>query len=130
MKKFNLPEEIAYMAISHHEDNPKTLEGIINKVADAISGSRPGARKDTYENYVQRLTELENAAKSFGGVKHAFAIYAGREVRVFVTPEEVDDLQAIKLARDIADKIETELTYPGEIKVNVIRETRIEEYAR
>ncbi|MEK7084161.1 MAG: ribonuclease Y, partial [Patescibacteria group bacterium] len=103
MKKFNLPEEIAYMAISHHENSPKTLEGIINKVADAISGSRPGARKDTYENYVQRLQELEDVAKGFEGVEHCYAIYAGREVRVFVTPSKVNDLQAIKLARDIAD---------------------------
>jgi len=130
MLKFNLPEQVAYLAKSHHEDSPKTLEGIINKVADAISGARPGARKDTYENYVQRLGELEDTAKTFGGVRHAYAIYAGREVRVFVTPEEVDDLTALKLARDIADKIETELTYPGEIKVNVIRESRVEEYAR
>jgi ribonuclease Y len=130
MLKFNLPEKVAYLAKSHHEDSPNTLEGIINKVADAISGARPGARKDTYENYVQRLGELEDAAKTFGGVRHAYAIYAGREVRVFVTPEEVDDLTALKLARDIADKIETELTYPGEIKVNVIRESRVEEYAR
>ena len=130
MKKFNLPEEIAYMAISHHEDNPKTLEGIINKVADAISGSRPGARKDTFENYVQRLQELEDTAKQFKGVSHVYAIYAGREVRVFVTPTEIGDLEAIKLARDIADKIETELKYPGEIKVTVIRETRVDEYAR
>ena len=130
MKKFNLPEEIAYMAISHHEDAPKTLEGVINKVADAISGSRPGARKDTYEGYVQRLSELEDVAKSFQHVEKAYAIYAGREVRVFVTPEQIDDYGAIKLARDIADKIEAELTYPGEIKVMVIREKRIEEYAR
>lgn len=130
MKKFNLPEEIAYMAISHHEDHPKTLEGIINKVADAISGARPGARKDTYELYIQRLSELEDLAKGFDSVQNAYAIYAGREVRVFVTPDKVDDLGAIKLARDIADKIETELTYPGEIKVSVIREKRVEEYAR
>ncbi|MEK9165701.1 MAG: ribonuclease Y [Patescibacteria group bacterium] len=130
MKKFNLPEEIAYLAISHHKDNPKNIEGIINKVADSISGSRPGARKDTYENYVQRLKELEDTAKLFEGVQNAYAIYAGREIRVFVTPETVDDLTAIKLARDIADKIEAELSYPGEIKVNVIRETRVEEYAR
>lgn len=130
MKKFNLPEEIAYMAISHHEDQPKTLEGVINKVADAISGSRPGARKDTYELYIQRLSELEDIAKGFNSVQQAYAIYAGREVRVFVTPEKVDDLGSIKLARDIADKIETELKYPGEIKVTVIRETRVDEYAR
>lgn len=130
MKKFGLPEEIAYISIAHHEDHPKTLEGIIVKVADAISGSRPGARKDTYENYLQRLTELENVANSFAGIEKVYAIQAGREVRVFVTPEEIDDLGAMKLARDIASKIEDELKYPGEIKVNVIRESRITEYAR
>jgi len=130
MKKFGLPEEIAYISIAHHEDHPKTLEGIIVKVADAISGSRPGARKDTYENYLQRLTELENVASSFEGIEKVYAIQAGREVRVFVTPEKIDDLDAMKLARDIASKIEDELKYPGEIKVNVIRESRITEYAR
>jgi len=130
MKKFNMPEEIAYMCIAHHEDAPKTLEGIIVKVADAISGARPGARKDTYERYLQRLEELENVANSFEGVQKTYAIQAGREVRVFVTPEEIDDLKAAKLAQNIAHKIEEELKYPGEIKVNVIREMRITEYAR
>lgn len=130
MKKFGLPEEIAYMSRAHHEDSPKTLEGIIVKVADAISGARPGARKDTYENYLQRLEELEQVAQQFEGVEKVYAIQAGREVRVFVFPEKVDDLQATKLAQDIAKKIEEELKYPGEIKVNVIRETRITEYAR
>lgn len=130
MKKFNLPEEIAYLAIAHHEDNPKTLEGVITKVADAVSGARPGARKDTYENYLQRLQELEDVATGFDGVEKAYAIQAGREVRVFVRPGEIDDFQSVKLARSIADKIEQELKYPGEIKVNVIRETRIIEYAR
>ncbi|MDP3986020.1 MAG: ribonuclease Y [Candidatus Veblenbacteria bacterium] len=130
MKKFNLPEEVAYLAIAHHEDSPKTLEGIITKVADAISGARPGARKDTYENYLQRLQELEDVAAGFEGVEKVYAIQAGREVRVFVRPVEVDDFQATKLARNIADKIEQELKYPGEIKVNVIRETRVIEYAR
>ena len=130
MKKFGLPEEIAYLAIAHHEDNPKTLEGVITKVADAVSGARPGARKDTYENYLQRLQELEDVATGFEGVEKAYAIQAGREVRVFVRPGEIDDFQAVKMARSIADKIEQELKYPGEIKVNVIRETRIIEYAR
>jgi len=130
LKKFGLPEEIAYIALGHHEDNPKTLEAIIVKVADAISGSRVGARKDTYEDYLQRLNELEDVATSFEGVEKVYAIQAGREVRVFVLPDQVDDWQAVKLARDIADKIESELKYPGEIKVNVIREKRIIEYAR
>jgi len=130
MKKFNMPEDIAYMCIAHHEDNPKTLEGIIVKVADAISGARPGARKDTYERYLQRLEELENVANSFTGVQKSYAIQAGREIRVFVMPDQIDDLAAAKLAQDIAHKIEEELKYPGEIKVNVIREMRVTEYAR
>jgi ribonuclease Y len=130
MKKYGLPEEVAYLAIAHHEDNPQSLEGIINKVADAISGARPGARKDTYENYLQRLQELENVATGFEGVEKVYAIQAGREVRVFVKPDQIDDYSATKLARSIADKIEQELKYPGEIKVNVIRETRVIEYAR
>lgn len=130
MKKFNLPEEIAYIAIAHHEDAPKTLEGVIAKVADAISGARPGARKDTYEQYLQRLGDLEKVATSFPGIEKAYAIQAGREIRVFVVPDQINDLDAHKLAREIAVKIENELKYPGEIKVNVIREMRIIEYAR
>jgi ribonuclease Y len=130
MKKFNLPEEICYQSIGHHEDDPKTLEAIIVKAADAISGARPGARKATYEHYIQRLEELEKTAASFPGVEKVYAIQAGREVRVFVEPKAVDDFAAYRLAKDIATKIESELTYPGEIKVNVIRETRVIEYAR
>lgn len=130
MKKYGLPEEVARISIEHHEDNPETLEGVIVKVADAISGARLGARKDTYDNYIQRLTELEDTAKTFEGVDKAYAIQAGREIRVFVEPEQIDDYHAKKLAREIANKIESELKYPGEIKVNVIRETRVIEYAR
>lgn len=130
MKKYGLPEEVAYIAIAHHEDAPHTLEGVVAKVADAISGARPGARKDTYENYVQRLDELEAVANAFEGVEKTFAIQAGREIRVFVTPEKIDDLGMMKLAKDIAGRIEEELKYPGEIKVNVIREKRVTEYAR
>lgn len=130
MKKFGLPEEVAYIAVAHHEDEPKTLEGVIVKVADAISGARPGARKDTYENYLQRLEELEKVATSFAGIDKAYAIQAGREIRVFVRPEEIDDYETKKLARQIADRIEEELKYPGEIKVTAIRENRIIEYAR
>jgi ribonuclease Y len=130
MKKFGLPEEIAYQSIGHHEDKPLTLEAMIVKAADAISGARPGARKDTYELYVQRLEELESTAKSFPGVEKVYAIQAGREVRVFVEPKMIDDFGAFRLARDIAKKIETDLKYPGEIRVNVIRETRVVEYAR
>lgn len=129
-KKFDISDEIIQPILTHHEDAPPTLESVIVKVADAISAARPGARKDTYEHYLQRLEELENIAKQFRGVEKSYAIQAGREVRVFVMPEEVDDLEASKLAKGIADKIEEDLKYPGEIKVNVIREKRITEYAR
>ncbi len=130
MKKFGFPEEICYQSISHHEDKPKTLEGVIVKAADAISGARPGARKDSLESYVKRLEELEQAALSFEGVDKVYAIQAGREIRVFVNPKHVDDFRAVKLARDIANKIEAELHFPGEIRVTLIRETRIIEYAK
>jgi ribonuclease Y len=130
MKKFGFPEEVAYHSLSHHEDKPRNIEGYLCKAADAISGSRPGARKDTLENYVQRLEDLEKVATSFTGVEHAYAIQAGREIRVFVSPQAVDDLGAWQLARDIAKKCEQELQYPGEIKINVIREMRAIEYAR
>lgn len=130
MKKFGLPEEIAYLAIAHHEDAPKTLEGIIVKVADAISGARPGARRESLEEYIKRLEDLEKIATSFKGVEKAYAIQAGREVRAFIIPTELDDMAAYELAKNIAKKIEEELQYPGEIKVNVIRETRVTEYAR
>lgn len=130
MRKYGVPEEVAYMAIAHHEDQPRTLEGVIVKVADQISGARPGARKDTYEQYLQRLTELESVANRFEGVEKTYALQAGREVRVFVTPEKINDDAMIRLAKDIAHRIEEELKYPGEIKVNVIREKRVVEYAR
>ena len=130
MKKFNFPEEIAYPTIGHHEDKPKTLIGVIVKAADAISGARPGARKDTLEQYIKRLEDLEKVATDMQGVAKAYAIQAGRELRVFVTPEQIDDLTAHKLARDIAQKVEAELQYPGEIKITIIRETRVIEYAR
>lgn len=129
-KKFNLPAEIIAPIETHHEDHPATLISVIVKVADAISSARPGARNDNYENYIQRLEELENIATSFEGIEKAYAIQAGREVRIFVRSDEVDDLKTRNLARDIAKKIENELKYPGEIKVNVIREMRVLEYAR
>lgn len=130
MKKFGLPEEIAKISLEHHMDHPETLEGVIVKTADAISGARPGARKDTYEQYVQRLEDLENTAKGITGVEKCYAIQAGRELRVFVEPTTVDDWNAKKIAREVANKIEEELQYPGEIKVTVIRDLRVEEYAR
>lgn len=129
-KKFNLSEEIIAPIESHHDDNPKSLISVIVKVADAISSARPGARNDNYENYLQRLEELEKIAQTFEGVEKVYAIQAGREVRVFVQPDKLDDFKSYNLARDIAKKIENELKYPGEIKVNVIRELRAIEYAR
>lgn len=129
-KKFNLHDTVVKAIAEHHDDQPSTLEGIIVKVADAISGARPGARSQTEEKFLQRLQDLENLAQSYKGVEKAYAIHAGREVRVFVTPDDVDDLQAQKMAQDIAQQIESELRYPGEIKVNVIRESRVSEYAR
>ena len=130
LKKFGVAEEVAYIARAHHDANPSTLECIIVQVADAISGARPGARKDSYEQYLQRLEELEKVANGFTGVEKSYAVQAGREIRIFVVPEEINDLAAVKLAQDVARKIESELKYPGEIKVTVIRETRVIEYAR
>ena len=131
LQKFNIDEKIIKAMQSHHEEYPfETTEAVIVQVADAISGARPGARRDSLENYLKRLEDLENIAKSFGGIEKTYAIQAGREIRVFVMPEKVSDLEAKKMARDIADRIEKDLKYPGEIKVNVIRESRVIEYAR
>ncbi|PIP60349.1 ribonuclease Y [Candidatus Uhrbacteria bacterium CG22_combo_CG10-13_8_21_14_all_47_17] len=130
MEKFGFPEEICYQSIGHHEDKPKTLEAIIVKAADAISGARPGARKDSLDLYVKRLEELERTASSFEGVDKVYAIQAGREIRVFVNPKQIDDYEATKLARAIAARIESELKYPGEVRVTLIRETRVIEYAK
>ncbi|MBU0637164.1 ribonuclease Y [Patescibacteria group bacterium] len=129
-KKFGLSEELIMIIKTHHDDRPGSLMSVIVKVADAISAARPGARRDTFEQYIQRLEELEKIAISFDGVEKSYAIQAGREIRVFVKPEKIDDLSAYILAKNIAQKIEQELKYPGEIKVNVIREMRIIEYAR
>ena len=131
LKKFGISDRIINTMKSHHEDYPfESTEAVIVYAADAISASRPGARKDTLDNYLKRLRELEDVANSFEGVGKSYAIQAGREIRIFVTPEKVDDLRAIKLSREIADKIEGALDYPGEIKVHVIRETRVVDYAR
>jgi ribonuclease Y len=130
MKKFGWPEELCYQSIAHHEDRPRTVEGVIVKAADAISGARPGARRNNIEEYIQRLQNLERVATSFPGVDKAYAIQAGREIRVFVQPENINDIQAYELASQMAKKIEAELAYPGEVRVTVIRETRVVEYAR
>ena len=130
-KKFNLSEKIVNAIEAHHGDVEYTsIEAAIVDAADNISGSRPGARRDTYENYVKRLEELETLAMNFEGVEKVYAIQAGREIRVFVSPAKVDDWGATKLAREIANKIEQDLKYPGEIRVMVMRETRVIEYAR
>jgi ribonuclease Y len=116
---------------SHHNDiEPTCIESVLVQIADAISAARPGARKETMDNYIKRLENLENVAKSFDGVSSAFAIQAGRELRIVVNNETVNDEQSRDLAKDIAKKIENDLRYPGRIKVTTIRETRITEYAR
>ena len=129
-QKFGIPQEIIDPIETHHDDKPRGLISVIVKVADAISSARPGARNDSFERYIQRLEELEKIATSFDGIEKAFAIQDGREVRGFVTQDKVDDLGAYNIARDIAKKIEQELKYPGEIKINVIREMRVTEFAR
>lgn len=131
LQKFGANEAIVKAMEAHHEEYPyETLESRIVQAADAISGSRPGARRDTIENYLKRLGDLEAIANGFKGVEKSYALQAGREIRVFVTPAEVSDLEAHDIARNIAQKIETELKYPGEIRVTVIRENRIVEVAR
>ncbi len=130
-KRYKIRPEVIHCVAAHHEDIPmETPEAFIVAAADAISGARPGARRESLEEYFKRLKALEDVAKSFEGVHRAFAISAGREVRIFVDTKKVDDLGQEKLAKDIAKKVEAELTYPGVIKVNVIRERRIEELAK
>lgn len=130
LKKFNMDEDVCESALTHHKDRPTGVYASITKAADAISGARIGARKDTYEQFVARLEELEKTASGFPGIEKVYAIQAGREVRVFVKPNEIDDYSAFQLAKDISRKIEQELQYPGEIKVTIIRETRVVEYAK
>ena len=130
-KKFGMKDEIVHAIAAHHEDiEPSTPEAIIVKIVDSISAARPGARNISAENFAERMKALENVATSFPGIDKAYAISAGREIRVIVEPKQIDDLSALKLARDIADKIEATMQYPGVIKVNVIRETRAIEYAK
>jgi len=130
-RKYGVPEEVAHAAEAHHDDmEATTLEALVVRVVDAISAARPGARNISAENFSERMKDLENVATGFKGVEKAYAISAGREVRVFVQPTHLDDLGAIKLARDVATKIESTMQYPGTIKVNVIRETRAIEFAK
>ena len=131
LQKYNVDEKVILAMRAHHEEYPyETPESIIVQVADALSGGRPGARRDSIENYIKRLTELESIATSLAGVEKAFAIAAGREIRVLVNPEVLSDFESNELARTIALNIEAQLRYPGEIKVHVIRETRVISYAR
>lgn len=131
LQKFGADERIIRAMEAHHGEYPYvTLESYIIQACDAISGARPGARRDTVENYLKRLQELEAIANSFKGVEKSYALQAGREIRIFVTPAEVSDFEAKNLARNIATRVENELKYPGEIKVNVIRESRTIEFAR
>jgi len=131
LRKYGAPEEVAHAAEAHHDDmEATTTEALIIRVVDAISASRPGARNISTENFAERMKDLENVANGFPGIEKSYAISAGREIRIFVKPEAIDDLSAIKLARDIATKIESSMQYPGTIKVNVIRETRAIEFAK
>ncbi len=130
-KKFGMEDAVVHAIAAHHEDvEPTTPEALIVKIVDAISAARPGARNISAENFAERMKALENVATSFQGIDKAYAISAGREIRVIVEPKQIDDLSALKLARDIADKIEATMQYPGVVKVNVIRETRAIEYAK
>jgi ribonucrease Y len=130
-KRLGQPPKVVHAIAAHHfEEEPQTVEAFLVQAADAMSGARPGARRDTLESYVKRLEALENIANSFEGVDKSFAIQAGREVRIVVKPEDVDDLAAARIARDIVNKIEETLEYPGQIKVMVIREKRVVDYAK
>jgi len=131
LRKYGAPEAVSHAAEAHHDDiEATTTEALVIRVVDAISASRPGARNISAENFGDRMRDLENVATGFPGIDKAYAISAGREIRVFVRPQDIDDLSAIKLARDIATKIESSMQYPGTIKVNVIRETRAIEFAK
>ncbi len=130
-KRYNVSPAVVHCIEAHHEEiEVETTEAVIVQIADAISGSRPGARRETLELYIKRLEALESIANSFKGVDKSFAIQAGREIRIIVKPDEIDDLDSMRLARDVSKKIEESMEYPGQIKVTVVRETRASEYAR
>jgi ribonuclease Y len=130
-RRFKVKDAIAHCIEAHHEEvEPRSVEAVIVMMADAISGGRPGARRESLEAYIKRLETLENIARSHKGVESAFAIQAGREVRIIVRPEQIDDLEAMRIARDVSQQIEETMEYPGQIKVTVVRETRATEYAR
>jgi ribonucrease Y len=130
-KRYGMPPAVVHCIAAHHEEiEPETVESLIVIIADSISGGRPGARRESLEHYIKRLEALEAIANSFPGVERSFAIQAGREVRILVRPDHVDDLGSMRLARDISKKIEESLQYPGQIKVTVVRETRAVDYAK
>jgi ribonuclease Y len=132
MRRHKESEAVITAAAEHHLDvsSMSSLESVIVQIADAISSSRPGARRENVETYIKRLQNLERIADSFNGVEKSYAIQAGREVRIVVKPEQVDDVSSLKMAREVAQRIQEEMTYPGEIKVTVIREMRSVDYAR
>jgi ribonuclease Y len=130
-KRYGVQAKVVNMIASHHHEvEQESVEAVIIEAADAISGARPGARRESLEQYIKRVRALEEIADSFKGVNQSYALQAGREVRIFVRPEEIDDLDSIRLARDIAHQIEDTMQYPGQIKVTVIRETRAVDYAK
>ena len=130
-KRLGEDPRIVNAILSHHNDvEPASIEAMIVQIADAISAARPGARRESLDNYIKRLENLENIAKGFDGVDNAFAIQAGRELRIMVNSDKISDDEAKKIAKGIAERIEAELRYPGKIKVTIIRETRFIEYAR
>ena len=130
-KKYKESPAVIHCIAAHHGDvEAETVEAVLVQAADAISGARPGARRESIENYVKRIEKLESLANSFEGVEQSYAIQAGREIRVIVKPEKVNDQATVFLAKDIANRLESELDYPGQIKVNVIREVRSVEYAK
>ena len=130
-KKYGEKDEVVHCVAAHHEDVPlETVESVLVQVSDAISAARPGARREVLDTYVKRLEQLEHIADSFSGVERAFAIQAGREIRILVKPDDVDDQESVKLAYDISQKIESEMEYPGQIKITVVRETRAQAFAR
>jgi len=130
-KRLGRPDKVVNAIAAHHaEVEPQTIEAVLVQAADAVSGARPGARRETLESYIKRVESLENLADSFPGVDKSYAIQAGREIRIIVKPDQIDDLGIIDLSRDIAKKVEESLQYPGQIKVTVVRETRAVDYAK
>lgn len=131
LKKYKESKEVIHAVEAHHGDvDPQTIEAVLVQAADAISAARPGARRETLESYTKRLEKLEEIVKEFDGIDKCFAVQAGREIRIIVKPDEIDDLQMVHVAREIAKRIENDVDYPGQIKVNIIRETRAVEYAK